>query len=57
MRARGPRLTTRRLALTDDAVPISSADASVLIAAVAASLEFVPAVGTVDGIPTRRQRS
>ncbi|MGH3141647.1 MAG: hypothetical protein ACRDO9_00725, partial [Gaiellales bacterium] len=41
--------TLGRLALTDDAVPISSTEASVIIAAAAASLEFVPARCAPDG--------
>jgi hypothetical protein len=39
--------TLGRLVLTDDARPISSKDASVIIAAAAARLEFVPAVSPV----------
>ncbi|MGH3143528.1 MAG: hypothetical protein ACRDO9_10415 [Gaiellales bacterium] len=41
--------TLGRLTLTDDAGPISSAEASVLIAAAAASGEFVPAGCVLDG--------
>jgi hypothetical protein len=42
--------TLGRLALVEDAGRrISSAEASTLIAAAAASREFVPAIGTVDG--------